>query len=63
MKDLKFENEYDKKDFFELFENNCLKEINEYNYLKIYVFDLDDYYEAFTFNNDNIMVGREISRV
>lgn len=63
MKDLKFENEYDKKDFFELLENNCLKEINEYNYLKIYVFDLDEYYEAFTFNNDNIMVGREISRV
>lgn len=63
MKDLKFENEYDKKDFFELLENNCLKEINEYNYLKIYVFDLDEYYEAFTFNNDNVMVGREISRV
>lgn len=63
MKELKFKNEYDKKYFFELFENNCLKEINEYNYLKIYVFDLDEYYEAFTFNNDNIMVGREISRV
>ena len=36
MKELKFKNEYDKKDFFELFENNCLKEINEYNYLKLF---------------------------
>ena len=63
MKELKFKNEYDKKDFFELFENSYLKEINEYNYLKIYVFDLDEYYETFTFNNDNIMVDREISRI
>lgn len=63
MKDLKFKNEYDKKDFFELVENNCLKEINQYNYLKIYVFDLEEYYEAFTFNNENIMIGRAISCV
>ena len=26
-------------------------------------YDLDEYYEAFIFNNDNIMVDREIRRV
>ena len=31
--------------------------------IRFLLFDLDEYYEAFTFNNDNIMVGREISRV
>lgn len=63
MNNLKFKNKNDKKEFFKLIENNCLKEINKYKYLKMYVFALDEYCETFTFNNKNTLIGRATSYV
>lgn len=55
---LRFENEEEKVEFMELIKEGYLLITNKFDNGISYVFEAGDYYDAFIFDNNGIMINR-----